>query len=120
MPLPIVRPLPPRISPLAIFSPVGYRQGQLGQIMSVESQLEAHPDCLVGIVLMNEVPKATEVNQVAAMMSLVRIEVPAAQDLVRVVERVQDRAFAGAVWPEEQRYRPQLNPYWRTNPLEVL
>ena len=64
--------------------------------------------------------KPPKINEPAAADRRVRVEVAAIEDLARVVQRVDDRTLAGAVWAEKKRQRldGDLDPI--SDALEVL
>ena len=66
----------------------------------LQAQLETQSDVAIRVVRMDQVPESAEVDPVAAKVGPARVDVAAAEDLVRIAERVQDGALAAAVAPE--------------------
>ena len=69
---------------------------------------------------MDQLAKPAEIDLIAAKVGLADVDVSVAQDLVRVAERVEDSALAGAVASEEKRDRPEVDPDPTTDSLEVF
>ena len=71
-----------------------------GYLPALEVQLKAEPHGACRIMRVDEVVESTQVDLLAAKFGLASVHVAMAQDFVRVAQRVEHGALAGAVAPE--------------------
>ena len=120
-------PIPKVVRVLPFFQVFGvchFLHQRLRHTPALEVQLEAQPDDTIRVVIrivpVDEPAESAQVDLVATQLGLVYIDVTVAQDLVRVAERLEDRALAGAVAAEEQGDGPQVDADGCSDALEVF
>ena len=84
-----VQPLPPTRRPASVVRPQPRRHGPVFEV-----QLEAEADLAIAIMRVDEAPEPAQVDLGAAQFGPAGVDLAVAQQLVRVAERVENRALA--------------------------
>ena len=88
--------------------------------MATEIEFNSEQQGLADIVIVHKIPESPKIDRVASENRAVGIEVVPLKHFLSELHGLYDGALAGAVGPEEQRQRLQLDTNAFSNAFEVF